>query len=255
MKAGLISLLGIALAVAACTSTTPETPDASGEAAEAVTPASAEPTEMPDGEVAAPEASAQAGASTSTAQPAPAAAGGPSLADYMEVIVPNGTTLSLSLVTPIASDTSTLDEPVRAELVEAVSVDGRVVLPVGTLVEGHVSDVDRSGRVTGRANIGFRLTTVSVGGERYELLAAPVSQMAPATRGEDARTIGIGAGAGALIGGLLGGGDGAAKGAAVGGGAGAGVVMATRGEEVRLEAGAPIVTELTAALAVAVPAE
>ena len=169
--------------------------------------------------------------------------------------MPNGTTLSLSLITPIASDTSTVDAPVRAELVEAVVVDGRDVLPVGTQVEGHVTDVDRSGRVTGRATVVFRFTAMTVGGERYELETAPVSHVAPATRGEDATRIGIGAGAGALIGGLLGGGDGAAKGAAVGGGAGAGVVLATRGEEIRLGTGAAVATELTSPLTVLLPAD
>ena len=50
--------------------------------------------------------------------------------------------------------------------------------------------------------------------------AAPLSRLAPATKGEDATKIGVGAGAGAVIGGLLGGKDGARKGAVVGGGAG-----------------------------------
>lgn len=256
MKTVLISLLGVTLAIAACTSTTSDT---SGQPSEAAVSASTAITETPDGQPAAPETSAPAGASSTvsseTSPPASAAPADPSLSEYQEVVVPNGTTLSLSLMTPIASDTSAVDEPVRAELAEAVAVDGRDVLPIGTQVEGYVTDVDRSGRVTGRATITFRLTTISVGGERYELQAAPVSQMAPATRGEDARTIGVGAGAGALIGGLLGGADGAAKGAAVGGGAGTGVVLATRGDEVRLGAGAPVVTELTSALAVVVRAD
>jgi hypothetical protein len=228
MKTGLISLLGVTLLIAACSSTPSETGDQAAE---------------PGALAAASEANV------------PAAPAGPALAEYQEVVVPNGTTLSMSLTTPIASDSSAVDQPVRAELTEAVVVDGREVLPVGAQVDGYVTDVDRSGRVTGRAMVGFRLTTIDVGGERYELQAAPVSQVAPATKGEDARTIGIGAGAGALIGGLLGGGDGAAKGAAVGGGAGTGVVLATRGEEVRLAAGAPVITELTSPLTVVVPAD
>lgn len=257
MKTRLISLLGVALAIAACSSTTSEP---ASQAADAAASTSTATTPMPEGQPVAAGTSTPAGASSAavpseTSSPIPADPAGPSHAEYQEVIVPNGTTLALSLMTPIASDTSAVDEPVRAELAEAVAVDGRNVLPVGTQVEGYVTDVDRSGRVTGRATITFQLTTISVGGERYELQAAPVSEMAPATRGEDARTIGIGAGAGALIGGLLGGADGAAKGAAVGGGAGTGVVLATRGDEVRLAAGAPVVTELTSALTVVVPAD
>ena len=77
---------------------------------------------------------------------------------------------------------------------------------------------------------------------------------AEATKGEDAPKIAIGAGAGAAVGALLGGGSGAAKGAAIGGAGGTGLVLATRGEEVRLESGASVTTTLTAPLTIRVRA-
>jgi len=55
-----------------------------------------------------------------------------------------------------------------------------------------------------------------------------------------------------VIGGILGGKDGAATGAAVGGGAGTGVVLATKGREVRLGAGADVTTQLEAPLTIRV---
>ena len=54
--------------------------------------------------------------------------------------------------------------------------------------------------------IAFRFTSLRTGDARYDLQAAPLSRLAPATKGEDATKIGIGAGAGAVIGGILGGG-------------------------------------------------
>ena len=150
--------------------------------------------------------------------------------------------MPLTLTSSVASDTSAVEDAVTAELTQAITIDGRDVLPAGAQLTGVVTKVDGSGRVTGRAMVGFRFTSLRTGDEQYEVVAAPWSQLAPATRGEDATTIGIGAGAGAIIGGLLGGADGAA----VGGGAGAGVVLATRGEEVRLEPGTDVSTELTA---------
>ena len=51
----------------------------------------------------------------------------------------------------------------------------------------------------------------------------------------------------------MGGGDGAAKGAAIGGAGGTGVVLATRGKEVRLGAGTPLSIKLSQALTVRVP--
>ena len=56
----------------------------------------------------------------------------------------------------MASDTSKFEDPVRAVLRQAVSVDGREVLPVGTELGGTVTEVQRSGRVKGLASIAYR---------------------------------------------------------------------------------------------------
>jgi len=169
---------------------------------------------------------------------------------YRDVTIPSGTTLPLSLTSSMASDTSTIEDSVSARLTRAVSIDGREVLPVGTTLAGSVTQVDDSGRVKGRAMIAFRFTSLQTGGRRYDVQTAARTHVAAATKGEDATKIGIGAGAGAVIGGLLGGGDGAAKGAAIGGGAGTGVVLATKGKEVRLAPGADVTSRLTAPVTV-----
>jgi hypothetical protein len=171
---------------------------------------------------------------------------------YRDVTIPAGTMLPLSLTSSIASDASAVEDAVTAELTRAITIDGWDVLPAGATLGGHVTEVDGSGRVKGRAMIAFRFTSVTTGGEQYDVQASPLSQVAPATKGEDATKIGIGAGAGAIIGGILGGGDGAAKGAAVGGGVGTGVVLATKGQEMRLGPGADVSTKLTAPLTVRV---
>ena len=169
---------------------------------------------------------------------------------YRDVTIPAGTTLPLALTSSIASDTSSIEDAVTAELTSPIIVDGRDVLPSGTRLAGVVTDVDGSGRVKGRAMIGFRFTSLRTGNTSYDIEAASLSRLAPATKGEDATKIGIGAGAGAVIGGILGGKDGAAKGAAVGGGAGTGVVLATKGQEVRLGPGTDVTTRLTAPVTV-----
>jgi hypothetical protein len=168
------------------------------------------------------------------------------------VTIPAGTTLALALTSGIASDTSAVEDTVTAELTRSITIDGRELLPAGTRVTGSVTDVDDSGRVKGRAMIAFRFTSLQTSNEQYDIRTEPLSHMAPATKGEDATKIGIGAGAGAVIGGILGGKDGAAKGAAIGGGAGTGVVLATKGREMRLGPGADATTELTAPLTVRV---
>ena len=165
---------------------------------------------------------------------------------------PEGTTLELSLQSAVASDTSRLEDAVRAELREPVVIDGTTVLPAGAELTGIVTGVERSGRVQGRARVAYRFDSISSSGNTYDVTTAPVSHLAPATKGEDATKIAVGAGAGAAIGALLGGGDGAAKGAAIGGAAGTGTVLATRGEEVRLGPGARVSTRLTAPVTVRV---
>ena len=175
-----------------------------------------------------------------------------SVPKFREITLPEGTSLSLRLRSAVASDTSRVEDAVRAELREAVVVNGTTVLPAGTEVAGVVTTAERSGRVKGRARVAYRFETLNHGGERYDIATALLSHQAEATKGEDATKIAVGAGAGAAIGAILGGGDGAAKGAAIGGAAGTGAVLATRGEEVRLGPGASVTTRLTAPLTVRV---
>jgi hypothetical protein len=176
------------------------------------------------------------------------AAAAVNLPRYREVTVPAGTTLSLELKSAVGSDSSSIEDTVRAELRQAITVEGREVLPAGAEVVGHVTDVERSGRVKGRARVAYQFSSLSVGGDNYDIRTASISHLAPASKGDDAKKIAIGAGAGAALGALLGGGDGAAKGAAIGGAGGTGVVLATRGKEITLGPGADVSTRLTAPL-------
>jgi hypothetical protein len=234
MKTSLLVMLGAALVAAACGTSASDATDTSLTAGTdtSLTAGAAAP-----------------GAATPAAAARPAT---PSGSDYRMVTIPAGTELSLSLTSSVDSGTSQVEDAVTAELSRAISIDGREVLPAGSSFAGNVTAVDDSGHVRGRASIAMDFTSVRTAGTQYDVRAEPYSQLAPATKSEDATKVGIGAGAGAIIGGLLGGGDGAAKGAAIGGASGAGVVLATRGEEVRLGPGAAVTTRLTAPLTVRV---
>ena len=190
---------------------------------------------------------------TGAATPRPTAVAvgaGVASAPSREVTIPSGTMLALSLTTAVGSETSQVEDTVSAELTRSVVVNGRTALRAGATAAGVVTAVDDAGRVRGRARVEIAFTSITSGGRRYAMSTDPYAQLAPATKGEDATKIGIGAGAGAIIGGLLGGKKGAAQGTAVGGGAGAGVVLATRGKDVRIERGADVSTSLAAPLTV-----
>ena len=185
-------------------------------------------------------------AAAAPARPAPAS---PPVPEYPEVVIPAGTILPMRLTSPVASDTSQVEDAVHAVLREDLTLEDGSVLPAGVEVVGRVIDAERSGRVRGRARVVFRFTMLKHDGDEYDLRTEAIERVAAATKSEDATKVGIGAGAGAALGAILGGGSGAAKGAAIGAAAGTGAVLATRGEEVRLAAGEPIETRLTTPLA------
>jgi hypothetical protein len=196
---------------------------------------------------------ADASGTTGNAATAPiSAATSAPVASFKEVTIPSGTTLRLSLQSAVASDTSRVEQPVRATLRSPVSVNGQVVVPAGSEVGGVVTEAEESGRVKGRARLAMRFNSLHATGESYDIRTSGYAQEAAATKKQDAAKIAVGAGAGAALGAILGGGSGAAKGAAIGGAGGTGVVLATKGKEVRLGPGAAITTRLTAPLTVRV---
>jgi hypothetical protein len=135
----------------------------------------------------------------------------------------------------------------------AVRVDQEVVVPEGATLAGSVTDVERSGRVSGLAHLAFTFDRVEMEGMTVPLHTHAVRYEAESSKSEDATKVGAGAIGGAIIGGILGGAKGAARGAAIGGAAGAGAVLVMRGTEVTLPAGTGIVAALAAPVPVQVP--
>jgi len=180
----------------------------------------------------------------SNARPANAAPS-PSLPEYREVTIPAGTALPLEMTSTISSSSAQVEAPVSAKLQNAITANGETAIPAGTVLVGTVTDVERAGRVKGRAHLSFAFNEATIRGDRENLKTNPLTFEAEATKGEDATKVGVGAVGGAILGGILGGKKGAAKGAAGGAAAGTGVVLATRGDEVTVSEG----TNVTATLA------
>jgi hypothetical protein len=201
------------------------------------------------GEPASDSAAAAAGEAEASARETAPAAPAPVV---REVTLPAGTTLRLKLASAVGSDTSTVEDGVRATIRQAVVADGQTVLPAGTELAGTITAVERAGRVKGRARVAYRFHTLRYDDESYRIQTAVLAHQGEATKSEDATKIAAGAGAGAVVGAILGGGGGAVKGAALGGAAGTGVVLATRGKDVRLGPGANVTTRLEAPLTVRV---
>ncbi|MCI0723111.1 MAG: hypothetical protein L0338_29740 [Acidobacteria bacterium] len=125
----------------------------------------------------------------------------------------------------------------------------------GAVIEGYLTRVERSGRVSGSPELGFEFQNIRLrDGGTYDFSGYIEQVRTPnddkvkvdnegsvkEKSGQTERTVmrsGIGAAIGAIIGGLTGGGQGAAIGAAVGAGAGAGSVMIQGRDDLQLDSG------------------
>lgn len=149
--------------------------------------------------------------------------------------LPEGTLLTVRLAQAVGSKISQPGESFTAHIAEPVEKDGRILVPEGSEVVGHVAEAVPQGRFKGGAKLALALDELVVGGKRY-----PVSgSISRAAKGKGKRTatmIGGGAGVGALIGGLAGGGKGAAIGAIAGAGAGTAGSAFTGNKDIQLPA-------------------
>ena len=160
--------------------------------------------------------------------------------------IQNGTQIVATLRNPIDTNVSQVNDRV----VWDVSLPERYR---GAVIEGRISAVDRSGRLSGRANLSFDFDTIRMNGQTYRF-AGIIDGVTSADgnrvsvnnegtvrdRSQTTRTAtraGVGAALGALIGAIAGGGQGAAVGAAVGAGAGAGSVLIQGRDNIRLSEG------------------
>ncbi len=133
----------------------------------------------------------------------------------------------------------------------------------GATLEGRVTKAERSGQVSGRANVSLEFDTIRLrNGQSYKF-AGIIDNVKLASgekvtvnnegsvrdNNQTTKTVqraGIGAALGALIGAVAGGGQGAAIGAAVGAGAGAGTVILQGRDDVELDQGSEFTITATA---------
>jgi hypothetical protein len=178
----------------------------------------------------------------------------PPVAKFHEYTLAAGTEMSVRLDTDVSSATSAVEDPITGTLTESVVVDDVTLLPAGSTLKGEVSSAEPAGKVKGRATLGLRFRTITVDGHEapYAILLA-INRVAPATKGEDAKKIGIPAAGGAILGGILGGKKGAVIGGTIGGGAGTAVVLSTAGKEVHMPAGTVLTLSLNQPVEIRVP--
>lgn len=180
------------------------------------TPAAQTPTASPSQQVSATPAE-PAEPATPQAQSAPATQ---SAASASAAAVPTGTTLVVQLNNAVSSKTARAGEPFTGTVAKPVVVDGETLIPRGAAVTGIVTNVKAAGKLAGAAQMGLKLTSISVRGESYKVRSNEISQTSTGKGKRTAVLGGGGAGLGAIVGGLAGGKKGALVGGLAGGGAG-----------------------------------
>ena len=164
-----------------------------------------------------------------------------------EFVIPNGTQLVAHLNSNLSTNTARDNERFTMTVRSPSQYDGATI-------EGYVTNVNRSGRITGRSEMTFNFDTIRLRDGRSHRFAGIVETVRTpgnetirvdnegAVREDDqtGRTIqrtAIGTAVGAIIGAIAGGGKGAAIGAVLGAGAGAGSVYVQGREDLELTTG------------------
>jgi len=168
-------------------------------------------------------------------------------------VVPNGMTITGVLENEINTKVSQNNDRFRLTVQSPMEFRGAVI-------EGYVSGVGRSGKVTGQSNVTFNFERIRLrNGQTYDFAGTLLgikdqngktvkidnegTAKGDSQTKETAKRGGIGAGAGAILGAIIGGAKGAAIGAVIGGGAGAGSVIATGKDDIRLQTGSMITVQ------------
>jgi len=175
-----------------------------------------------------PTTGSQASSTPRNTAPSQTATGG------REVEVPSGTEMDVRLGNTLNSGTAQVEDRFEATTLVDLNINGRSVIPAGSVMRGVVTSVDPATRTNRTAKMTVSFDQVTVNGRAYPIRGT-VTQ---AIQGEgikgEAGKIATGAGVGAVLGGILGGVKGAILGTVIGGG---GITAATEGKEVELPQG------------------
>jgi hypothetical protein len=174
------------------------------------------------------------------------------------ILVPTGTRIGVILENGISTATAKPGDSVYFRTSFPITIDNRVVIPVGSYLRGEVVESKRPGHVKGRGELRVRLDTlVFPNGYTVDMNAEPHSadggqvktdsegkMSGPGGKGKDAQTIATTTIAGAGIGAIADGAKGAGIGAGIGGLAGLAAVLLTRGPDANLARGSSMDLQL-----------
>jgi hypothetical protein len=189
-------------------------------------------------------------------EPEPATPPPPPAPEFVDVTVPADAVLGLQIERTISSELARVEDRVEARVTRDVRVSDRIAIPAGSTVRGSVTEVDRGGKVRGRARLAIRFHTIVLSdGTELALKTDPIVREGESNGKESAAKVGGAAIGGAILGAILGGGKGAAIGAGVGAGAGGAAVMTNDRNPATFLAGSTVTVRMEAPVTVTVQKE
>jgi hypothetical protein len=148
--------------------------------------------------------------------------------------IPAGTEIDVRLQNSLNSGTAQVEDRFEATTLVDLVMNGRTVIPAGSLMRGVITAVEPGTRTNRTARMTVSFDQVTVNGRSYPMRGTVTQALeGEGIRGEVGRT-GAGAAVGGLLGAVLGGVKGAVLGAVIGAG---GTIAATEGKEVELAQG------------------
>jgi hypothetical protein len=148
--------------------------------------------------------------------------------------IPANTELDVRLSNILNSGTAQVEDRFEATTAADLVIDGRTIVPAGSIMRGVVSSVTPAGRLKRKAEMMVTFDQITINGRSYPIRGTVTQAIEGEGVKGDLPRAGVGAGVGAIIGGILGGFKGAMAGILIGGG---GTIAATEGKEVELPQG------------------
>jgi hypothetical protein len=174
----------------------------------------------------------------------------PRTAQPADVDIPGGTSMQIRLTSTINTKNNRSGDRFEAVVVSPDAYRDAII-------EGHIANINRSGRVTGRTELALAFDRIRLqDGRELELTASlekiiesetvkkvdEEGNVQSGSRSKDAQVRGgVGAAAGAIIGGIIGGAKGAVLGAVIGGAGGVGTVYVEGDKDLLLEPGTEMI--------------
>jgi hypothetical protein len=186
----------------------------------------------------------------------PAAPPPPPAPEFVELQVPADSVLGLQVERTVTSEVARVEDKVSARVTRDVRVGTRVAIPAGAIVSGSVTEVDRGGKMKGKARLAVRFHTVTLAdGSQMAIRTDAVIREGQSPSGETAAKVGGAAIGGAILGAILGGGKGAAIGAGVGAAGGTAAAMTNDRNAATLPAGTNVTVRVQQPVTVTVTKE